>query len=47
MRNILPVLLPCLLDCCKFTEADRMSMMPSKDSDVTGGEDKKNNQESE
>jgi hypothetical protein len=23
IRSILPVLLPCLLECCRFTETDR------------------------
>lgn len=34
IRNILTVLLPCLLDCCRFTETDRLNMVPSKESDI-------------
>jgi len=30
----LPILLPALFDCCRFTDHDRMTMMTTKDSDV-------------
>lgn len=34
IRNILPSLLPCLLDCSRFTDNDRMQLMPSKEADI-------------
>ena len=36
MNGILPHLLPLMLQCCRFTDADQMSVVQSKDGDHMG-----------
>jgi hypothetical protein len=38
LQNLLPHLLPVLLHCCRFTDADQMNIVHTKDGDHIGKE---------